>query len=349
MYKFISANLIALMALLTCTVSNADLGIGRSATKAEIAAWDIDVRPDFKGLPEGSGSVERGQDVWDGKCAVCHGSFAESNEVFTPIAGGTTKDDIKAGRVKALVGNTQPHKTTLMKVATLSSIWDYIHRAMPWNAPKSLSNDEVFAVTAYLLSLAEIIPSDFVLSDKNISEVQKLMPNRNGMTLEHGLRTINGKPDVNNSACMKKCEAQVAVRSKLPDSARNSHGNIQLQNRNFGAVRGVDTTKPSLTGFMKANEVINVSQLDNAQFSELQMAKNSGCLSCHGVNNKVLGPGFNEVAKKYQSDTSAKQKLVAKVMNGGSGNWGSMEMPAQKSIAKDQVERLVQWILDGAK
>ena len=65
-------------------------GLGRAATPAEVAAWDIDVRPDFKGLPKGSGTAEQGQELWEAKCASCHGVFGESNEVFTPIVGGTT-------------------------------------------------------------------------------------------------------------------------------------------------------------------------------------------------------------------------------------------------------------------
>jgi cytochrome c len=75
-------------------------GVGRAATPAEIAAWDIDVRPDFKGLPPGSGSVAKGQQVWDAKCAACHGTFGESNEVFAPIVGGTTAEDIRTGRAR---------------------------------------------------------------------------------------------------------------------------------------------------------------------------------------------------------------------------------------------------------
>ena len=69
--------------------------VGRTATPAEIKAWDIDVRADFKGLPTGSGSVEKGQEVWEGKCANCHGTFGESTDVFAPIVGGTTKQDIR--------------------------------------------------------------------------------------------------------------------------------------------------------------------------------------------------------------------------------------------------------------
>jgi mono/diheme cytochrome c family protein len=91
--------------------------VGRTATPAEIKAWDIDVRPDFKGLPKGQGSVRQGEVLWEAQCASCHGSFAESSEVFTPIAGGTTAQDIKNGRVDGLMpGANQPNRTTLMKV-----------------------------------------------------------------------------------------------------------------------------------------------------------------------------------------------------------------------------------------
>src|SRR5512145_2395114 len=162
-------------------------GIGREATPKEVAAWDIDVRPDFKGLPAGSGSVAQGMEVWEGKCASCHGVFGESNQTFSPLVGGTTAQDIQTGRVARLDDPGFPGRTTLMKVSTLSTLWDYINRAMPWTAPKSLSTEEVYAVTAFLLNLGGIVPDDFVLSDKNIAEVQKRMPNRNGMTTNHAM------------------------------------------------------------------------------------------------------------------------------------------------------------------
>src|SRR5260221_6011009 len=92
-------------------------GVGRAATPSEIAAWDIDVRPDFKGLPPGSGSVARGQEIWEGKCASCHGTFGESNEVFTPLVGGTTAADIASVRVKSL-RSPETARTTLMKLFT---------------------------------------------------------------------------------------------------------------------------------------------------------------------------------------------------------------------------------------
>lgn len=217
-------------------------GIGRNATLAEIAAWDIDVRPDFKGLPKGSGTASKGQQVWDGKCASCHGSFGESNEVSAPIIGGTSKEDMKNGQVAALRNDTQPQRTSMMKLATVSTLWDYINRAMPGTAPKTLTTEEVYAVTAYILNMAEIVPDDFTLSDMNIADIQKKMPNRNGMVRTHGLWEINGKPDVKNTACMENCAPEVRIASSLPDFARNASGNLAQQNRPFGAVRGINTS-----------------------------------------------------------------------------------------------------------
>ena len=215
-------------------------GIGRTATPGEIQAWDIDVRPDFRGLPTGSGSVTKGVNVWEAKCASCHGTFGESNEVFTPIVGGTTKEDVKTGRVKMLL-NPEQQRTTLMKLSHISTLWDYINRAMPWNTPKSLTTEEVYAVTAYILNLGGIVPDDFVLSDKNIRDVQNLLPNRNGMTRNHGLWDIRGKPDVKNVACMKDCPTEVKITSMLPDHAKGAHGNLAEQNRAIGPVRGQQT------------------------------------------------------------------------------------------------------------
>ena len=219
--------------------------VGRPATRDEIAAWDIDVRADFKGLPPGSSSVAKGQDVWEEKCASCHGTFGESTEVFTPIVGGTTKDDIVTGRVANLKRADYPQRTTIMKLSHVSTLWDYINRAMPWNAPKSLTVEEVYATTAYILHLADILPADFVLSDRNIAEAQQRLPNRNGKVVYQEMWKVAGKPDVQGSACMKDCATDIDVRSTLPDFARNAHGNLAEQNRVIGPSRGADTTRPA--------------------------------------------------------------------------------------------------------
>lgn len=216
-------------------------GLGRAATPDELQAWDIDVRPDFVGLPKGNGSVAKGMQVWEAQCSSCHGVFGESNEVFTPIVGGTTAEDIKTGRVAALKNASSPQRTTLMKVPTLSTLWDYINRAMPWTTPKTLSTEEVYAVTAYILNMGGVLGEDFILSDKNIAQVQEKLPNRNGMQTRHGMWLVAGKPDVTEKRCMSNCKATVKITSFLPEYARDSHGNLKDQNRLVGPVRGTVT------------------------------------------------------------------------------------------------------------
>lgn len=353
MSRFRKAVLIGALAAICGTVWAQKLppGIGRVATPDEVKAWDIDVRPDFKGLPPGSGSVAKGMEVWEGKCASCHGVFGESNEVFTPIVGGTTADDIKTGRVKGLVHGEG--RTTLMKVATLSTLWDYINRAMPWNAPKSLTTEEVYAVTAYILHLGDIVPDNFVLSDQNIRDVQNRMPNRNGMTTNHGLWLPNGKPDVRNTACMRNCEVDaVKIASYLPDFARDAHGNLIEQNRPVGPVRGVDVTKPPGTrpsSAAPAPTVVAAAPAAATAASPLELAKAQGCTACHGVNNKIVGPGFTEIAAKYRGRADAEAYLAGKVRGGGSGVWGAVPMPAQPQLKDDEVNVLAKWIAGGAK
>jgi len=320
-------------------------GIGRAATPAEIAAWDIDVRPDFKGLPKGSGSVARGQEVWDAKCASCHGTFAESNEVFTPLVGGTTKEDIATGRVKALVTGGVA-RTAMMKLSTLSTLWDYINRAMPWNAPKSLTTDEVYAVVAYLLNLADILPGDFVLSEGNMAEVQALLPNRNGVTRNHGMWDVNGKPDVKNVACMKACPTEAKLASSLPEFAKGAHGNLAEQNRAIGGVRG-----PGDTGSDAAQTTAQAAPPAAGPAPTggvADLARRKACLSCHSVERKIVGPAFKDVAKRYKGDAGAQAVLLEKIRRGGSGVWGPVPMPPQPDLSEADAKALVNWVLGGA-
>jgi len=322
MCKWLSAFLLA-----ACIPAFAYEGIGRPATPDEVAAWDIDVRPDFKGLPAGSGSVKQGQKVWDDKCASCHGTFGESNEVFTPIVGGTTAEDIRTGRVKALL-NPEIQRTTLMKVSTLSTLWDYVRRAMPWNAPKTLTVDEVYAVVAYMLNLGDILPDDFVLSNANMAQVQARLPNRNGMTRDHGLWDPKAKPDVAAVACMHDCVSEVRIASELPEHARGSHGNLAEQQRHWGA------TKASMAA----------SRADGPT-----IARRSACMGCHAIEGRSVGPAFQEVAQRYRGRAEAPALLVDKVRHGGSGVWGTVPMPANPGLSEEDTRTVIAWILGEAK
>lgn len=349
MFRLVKSLLIGvLLSVVSLTVYAADLypGIGRLATQAEVRAWDIDVRPDFKGLPKGSGSTLRGQEVWEGRCASCHGTFGESNEVFTPIVGGTTKEDIKIGRVASLTDQKQPQRTTLMKVATISTLWDYIHRAMPWNAPRTLSVDDTYAVLAYVLSMAEIVPEDFILSNENISQVQQLIPNRNGMTQSHGMWNEGGKPDVKATACMTNCSAHVTIGSSLPDYARNAHNNLALQNRPYGPYRGADTTQAPLAQLPGKTALVKVAAKAEVLSPE-GLFKKHNCATCHAMASRAIGPAVSEIAAKYKAQVNAVETLYRKVKVGGAGAWGSVPMPPHAHVSDEDIRQIVGWVLNG--
>lgn len=160
-------------------------GIGKTASEELIAGWDIDVRPDGLGLPIGSGSVEDGEMLYDDKCSACHGTFGEGESRWPKLAGGegTLSDE----RPEKTVGSYWPYASTL---------WDYINRAMPFPEPQSLAVDEVYAITAYVLSLNEIIDDEFVLSNENLAAIE--MPNKDGFY-------VDDRPDASNERCMEGC------------------------------------------------------------------------------------------------------------------------------------------------
>jgi cytochrome c len=143
---------------------------GRPATPEEINLWDIDVRPDGKGLPEGSGTVAQGKDVFAESCAACHGDKGQGGPKDRLVGGEGTlasDDPIKT------VGSFWPYATTL---------FDYIHRAMPYQAPGSLSVDDTYVVAAYILNLNGILPADGKLDKATLPTAK--MPNRNGFIPE---------------------------------------------------------------------------------------------------------------------------------------------------------------------
>lgn len=319
--------------------------LGRAATAAELRAWDIDVRPDFQGLPPGQGTVAQGQKLWDSRCASCHGDFGESNHVFTPIAGGTTAADIERGRVAAMTGG-QPYRTTLMKLSTVSTLWDYIHRAMPWDAPKSLTVDEVYAVTAYVLNLGDIVPADFTLSDRNIGEVQRRLPNRGGMTTAHGLWPGRGRPDTHNRACMRDCAGKVEITSLIPEYAHGAHGDLAGQQRGFGPVRGIATGSPEDN---RASSATGTAAKAGTRLAGdgagARLAGQYQCMACHAVDRKLVGPSFSDIAARYHGQDAA-QALATKIRAGGQGAWGPIPMPAQSQVPEADIQVMVRWILE---
>jgi cytochrome c len=147
--------------------AGANFQLGRIATEEEMAAWDIDVRPDGLGLPEGQGTVAEGQAIYDENCASCHGDFGEGVGRWPTLAGGqgTLTDD----RPQKTVGSFWPY---------LSTVYDYVRRAQPFGNARSLSDDDVYALTSYILYLNDVVTDeDFELSKENFTAIE--LPNRN--------------------------------------------------------------------------------------------------------------------------------------------------------------------------
>lgn len=166
-------------------------GLGQPATPGEIAGWDIDVRPDGQGLPDGSGSVEDGEILYEAQCAECHGSFGEGVGRYPVLAGGA--GSLQDSRPSKTVGSFWPYTSTL---------YDYIRRAMPFAQPESLSADETYALTAYVLYLNDLVDDDFVLSQANLATVR--LPNETNFVVDQ-------RPDVANTRCMNNCRDAGAI------------------------------------------------------------------------------------------------------------------------------------------
>jgi mono/diheme cytochrome c family protein len=169
-------------------------GYGQKATPEEIAGWDIDARgDDGAGLPPGNGTVERGSEVFADQCAACHGTFGEGEGRFPKLAGGT--GTLRGDRPEPTVGSYWPFAPTL---------WDYINRAMPMPAPHSLSADDVYALTAYILNLNDAVPSEFVADRDSLPKVK--MRNRDAFIW------TDPRPDTMAKPCMSACADPAEIR-----------------------------------------------------------------------------------------------------------------------------------------
>ena len=167
-------------------------GLGTPATAEQIAGWDIDIRADGVGLPPGEGTAEQGASIYMQQCASCHGEFGEGRGRFPVLMGGQgtlhSEDPVKT------VGSYWPYAST---------VFDYVRRAKPFGHAQSLSNDEVYAITAFLLNLNEIVDYDEVLNAETLAAVQ--MPNRDGFIKDDRPDVPAGEP------CMSACRAEVKV------------------------------------------------------------------------------------------------------------------------------------------
>ena len=216
--------------------------LGEKATKEQVDAWNTDVRPDGKGLPEGSMSVSKGSEVFIAKCAACHGDFGEGVDKFPVLTGG--KDTLK--RHPQNGGEPGPLKTFGSYLPYVAPMFWYIQTAMPLSSPKSLTNSEVYGILGYLLQVNDIKVNGEAIEDDTVIDAAFIkavhMPNEKGFEYNN-LR----KPDTHNTRCMKDCldPKKMMVQSIVTDGTqvepefgeeRYFYGDVK--NKNEGEVPG---------------------------------------------------------------------------------------------------------------
>ena len=182
--------LIAIAGVWPAAAQLSTYGVGRSPSAEEIKAWDLTIPPDGRGLPPGSGTAAIGKGVFEEKCAPCHGPQADDPKYrllvgrFRPLTAAQLPESIDTfigGKPVLTIGNYWQYATTL---------WSYIRRAQPFDEPGSLSPDQVYAVTAYLLYLNGIVGEQDVLDAKTLPQIK--MPNRDGFVPEDVKGTKTG-------------------------------------------------------------------------------------------------------------------------------------------------------------
>lgn len=182
--------------------------LGRVATPEEIAGWDIDVMPDGSGATEGQGTPAEGEEIFLTQCAVCHGEFGEGVDRYPVLFGG-----------EGTLASHDPVKTPGSYWPYASTLWDYIYRAMPFGQAQTLTPDETYALTAYLLYINFVLDDeDFVLSHENIGDIE--MPNRDGFIPD-------GRPDAQpETVCMTDCDVPTTVigRARIIDVTPDDDG-----------------------------------------------------------------------------------------------------------------------------
>jgi len=277
-------------------------GFGKIATPEEIAGWDIDIRPDGQGLPEGSGSVTVGEGLYEAQCASCHGLFGEGEGRWPVLAGG--QGTLTHERPEKTVGSYWPYASTL---------WDYTRRAMPFTAPQSLTADETYAITAYVLYLNEIVEEDFVLTKANFSTIK--MPNEPNFFEDD-------RPDVKNTACMKDCKDPASIKVT-------------------STIKGV-TPLEHLEEGSEAAAAAPVNEHGKAIY-------NKSCAVCH--DHGVAGApktGDNEIWADRM--VAGMEKIVERAITGYTGDEGVMPPKGgNMSLSDEDVEAAVHYMIEQSK
>ncbi len=297
--------------------------IGTVLTKEQIAGWDIDVRPDGQGLPEGRGSVEQGEVLFEQQCASCHGTFGEGEGRWPVLAGGF--DSLTEERPDKTVGSYWPY---------LSTLWDYIHRAMPFLSPQSLEDNEVYAITAYILYLNELVDNDFVLSKENFTSIK--LPNELAFV-------DDPRPDVQNTRCMQDCRDKKSIKITWDSTALGVTPVAHLKSgqESEESAKGSPANTQTLPSSVNSSNEQAQEQSDKGQ-----QVYTAACAVCHAsgvAGAPIVGDAADWSARIKQGE----ELLYEHAINGFQGSSGFM--PAKggnASLADDDVKAAVDFMIE---
>lgn len=319
MFKSLNVTLAAAALVVAGSVSAGPLGIGSTATADMIAGWDIDIRPDGLGLPDGEGSVADGEGLYEAKCASCHGLFGEGAGRWPVLAGG-----------EGTLDTLHPEKTVGSYWPYASTLWDYIHRAMPYTAPQSLTDDEVYSIAAYVLYLNDIVDDDFISNRDTFSQVK--MPNEPNFY-------IDDRPDVQNTRCMENCadpsqfEIVTTINGVTPTGHFKEDSGVAANH--YGDAAPVEA---------KATKVALSSAATNGK-----SVYDKACMACHSMG--IAGaPKTGDVAAWSARIAQGLDVLHSNAINGYQGENGIM--PAKggnMSLSDDEVKDAVAYMVESSQ
>jgi len=272
MLKFHRAAFILIALVVSVNHVSAEVyGLGRIATTEEIAAWDWEVMPDGTGLPIGSGDAIDGEEIFAEKCASCHGDFAEGMGRWPELAGGI--DTLDEDDPLKTVGSYWPYMSTVI---------DYVKRSMPFGYAGSLTDDETYAIVAYILYSNDLVEDDFILSNENALNVK--MPNAEGFFIDD--REENEYSQWRREPCMSNCKdaVQITMRARVLDVTPED-------------VKAKDSSQLSEPVKIQENAVLKIETI-NQELADSGKKVFKKCKSCHQIGKSAKnrsGPVLNNM------------------------------------------------------
>ncbi len=335
-----------------------DFNIGRTPTKREIIAWDVDAKPDGTGLPQfdmkngevvlgddgkpkkAEGSVELGNELYDAQCVMCHGDFGTGGKGYPRLAGGT-KESLKIQRLNP--ADEHPNPDT--PIRTIGSYWPYastlywyVQDSMPFNHPKSLTNSETYALTAYLLSINGITYEGVELDDEFVLDKEKLMkivmPNHDGFYPE--VDTKDPKQGVKNMTALLSDPKIYGTGTRcMKDCIKEDIQNLLMK-------VNIDLTANSNQPMSVVRSLPKVENKVSLSFG--QKTYEESCVTCHG--NPALGApvlGDKEAWKKVTA------KGVEKVYHNGINGINSMPPKGGTDLNDEQIKEVIDYMINSSK